>query len=412
MSLSKAERSAINRANASHSTGPKEGKIRSRQNALKHGLTARQLTLPDDDAAEVQALLDRWNDHYDPQAPDQEHLVEQCVAAALLQKRVTRSHVAAVVDQVNRAELELEQRGERQLLDLVALLRTTPKEAVLGLGYTAKGVAYLLGRWEHLGRALREKGWWSSDEEAEALRLMGFPPQDRWGHDAADAWSVGFDNAVCRYGPDERRLAHLLDPNRSPASMRDRYKTDGLPAREECLNRLTGLVDENLALLNGRLDLVRTVAESETANARERALTLSDERQARLMIRYQSEARLAFHRSLDALKKSLKEGVGEGSEGRDSMAESRAALAEPVAHEMAPEPAPAEPAKVEPRNEPKPAATPVAAKPSAAGNRPPAPGRNVDRLINLMDDDPFRSLGGVSEVSIPIYVSQNGPKKG
>ncbi len=57
MSLTSKQRSAVNRQNASRSTGPKtdDGKARSRVNALKHGLRAETLALPNEDPTAVAA---------------------------------------------------------------------------------------------------------------------------------------------------------------------------------------------------------------------------------------------------------------------------------------------------------------------------------------------------------------------
>ena len=55
---SAADRTAINRANSQHSTGPRTeaGKRRSSLNALRHGLTAASAVLPSEDRAQVQAV--------------------------------------------------------------------------------------------------------------------------------------------------------------------------------------------------------------------------------------------------------------------------------------------------------------------------------------------------------------------
>ena len=56
------DRAAINRRNAQKSTGPRtpEGKNRSKFNAVKHGMTAETLVLPDEDANILQIRLETW----------------------------------------------------------------------------------------------------------------------------------------------------------------------------------------------------------------------------------------------------------------------------------------------------------------------------------------------------------------
>jgi len=67
-----------NRANAQKSTGPRtsDGKARSAQNALKHGLTAATPVLPDEDAAAFEALRQRLFEQYQPRVAVGAELVE------------------------------------------------------------------------------------------------------------------------------------------------------------------------------------------------------------------------------------------------------------------------------------------------------------------------------------------------
>ena len=63
-------RTAANQRNAGHSTGPKspEGKRRSSQNALKHGMTSKEkeFVLPNENAEEFKDRLAHWNSYYQP----------------------------------------------------------------------------------------------------------------------------------------------------------------------------------------------------------------------------------------------------------------------------------------------------------------------------------------------------------
>ena len=81
-----------NRRNSQLSTGPRtpEGKDRSSRNALKHGLTARQIVLPSESAADFELLRDAIHAHLAPDGPIENLLVDQIVAAAW---RLRRSRV-------------------------------------------------------------------------------------------------------------------------------------------------------------------------------------------------------------------------------------------------------------------------------------------------------------------------------
>ena len=79
-----------NRRNARKSTGPRKeaGKARSSRNALKHGLTAKQVVLFDEDPAALDALRDSLYVFYQPTNPVAEHLVEHVAASIWRLRRV------------------------------------------------------------------------------------------------------------------------------------------------------------------------------------------------------------------------------------------------------------------------------------------------------------------------------------
>src|SRR5260370_19787036 len=71
-------RSARNRENAQHSTGPKTeaGKQRSALNALRHGLTGHTIVLPTEDLAAYQRFTKRFFDDLKPTGIVEEQLVQ------------------------------------------------------------------------------------------------------------------------------------------------------------------------------------------------------------------------------------------------------------------------------------------------------------------------------------------------
>src|SRR4051794_12527241 len=150
MTLTADERSAINRENASKSTGPKsaDGKARSRNNALKHGLCAAVHTaLPNEDPAAVQARADEWNDYYKPQSPAARHLVDQCVRATLMADRCHIYHSAALSRQIRSAVTRWDDWRADEFAASVDLIESQPAEAVNRLKRTARGCRWLIGQW-------------------------------------------------------------------------------------------------------------------------------------------------------------------------------------------------------------------------------------------------------------------------
>src|SRR5258708_26924238 len=73
-----AARTARNRANAAHSTGPKTaaGKKRSSLNAYRHGLTGQTIILPAEDLDAYQAFTDTFFKDYKPVGTLEKQLVQ------------------------------------------------------------------------------------------------------------------------------------------------------------------------------------------------------------------------------------------------------------------------------------------------------------------------------------------------
>ena len=88
--MATAKQAAANRQNAARSTGPrtKPGKARSSGNALKHGLSAEQVVMLDENPAAFEALRSELFEHYQPTDPVAEHLVEQVAACIWRLRRV------------------------------------------------------------------------------------------------------------------------------------------------------------------------------------------------------------------------------------------------------------------------------------------------------------------------------------
>jgi len=84
---------AANRANAARSTGPKtaEGREAARRNALRHGLTAKQLVLPEEEAADFMSFHDELRAALAPEGAVEELLVERIVLCAWRLRRVYRA---------------------------------------------------------------------------------------------------------------------------------------------------------------------------------------------------------------------------------------------------------------------------------------------------------------------------------
>ncbi len=87
---------AANRANALHSTGPKtqEGKAAVRFNAFRHGLLARDIVLPGEDADAFEDLWNQVRADRSPVGPIEEFLVDRAVNAMWRLQRLARAETA------------------------------------------------------------------------------------------------------------------------------------------------------------------------------------------------------------------------------------------------------------------------------------------------------------------------------
>jgi len=100
---------AANRRNAAHSTGPRteEGKKIASQNALKHGLLAREVVVSVGDGAEnsqeFDAMLLDLKDHFAPQGVLEEMLVEKIAVAYWRLRRAHRFEVGIIRDKLDNA---------------------------------------------------------------------------------------------------------------------------------------------------------------------------------------------------------------------------------------------------------------------------------------------------------------------
>ena len=116
---------AANRRNAQVSTGPKtgEGKARSSQNSLKHGLSAKRPLIPGENEADHEAFRKEIRDAFRPPGALETLLVERIINAAWRLRRF-----GPIEAQILSGELEdvLEQFPEKEETALgFTFLRTT-----------------------------------------------------------------------------------------------------------------------------------------------------------------------------------------------------------------------------------------------------------------------------------------------
>jgi hypothetical protein len=286
MSLTRAQRSKINRENARKSTGPKTdgGKAASRLNALTHGLRAQTVPLPVGDPAELEALADQWVDYYRPDSPAQQEAVERAVRSIVQRRRCQRFQDAVAAEQVRSAVEQWDRDREDEVERLAATLADDPAAAVRGLGRTSQGCQWLAGRWRKLRRDLGRPDGWDAPRLDEAARLCGVAVGAEVDDDVL-AERVPILTLYWRYWDAE----------------------DGRAERGLLRGELLEALDERI---EGRARrLWKAIDGPDRAGAADRAV-LADGPRGVLLLRYERAHASEFHRAVNLLLK-LREDGGE-----------------------------------------------------------------------------------------------------
>ena len=195
-----------NRRNSLKSTGPRsdEGKARSAMNALKHGLTAEMLILPNEDPEAYDALLQQWLDDFQPANAAERALIDLSVQSIWKLDRANRHERAETALRVRHAadafecdeQIRVEEIGRRLVNDPLNRCANAPKDPrtldtlddwfknddppVLRaqLLKSLKGVDWLPRQWSELYGLIDRTGFWHYNDKFRALRMMGKRPQD------------------------------------------------------------------------------------------------------------------------------------------------------------------------------------------------------------------------------------------
>ena len=307
MTLTIEQRRAINKANASKSTGPtsETGKARSRANALRHGLRAEVVALPDEDRSAIAARAEAWNTYYQPESPAAQHLVNQCVHATLMADRCNRYHTAAVAAQISEVPLRWETSRQDKLDRLAAKFRSCPVKTVRKLGRTARGCRWMIERWTALADAFKTNPGWTDSQLDDAMRLLGYAPNS-WRIEP-EVYTLNLFNVLCYGEAMAHILPKILDAGQVPPELAGVYTPSSLPDAETCRRYIAGVVAEVLASLVETEAVLREKVENpDRASATDRAAILTNPAKAQLVLRYQAEARTLFHRSYTELVRTLK----------------------------------------------------------------------------------------------------------
>ena len=170
-------RTTANRENAKKSTGPitKAGKDRSRQNALKHGLTSIVIAMPDEDPQVFADRLDDWQAHLNPNAnPVDGYLVTIAFRTTLRLDRCDLVHNARAAKLARDAIATCREERLRTVDECSRLIVDDPDIAVRRLKLIPEGIDFLISAWDRLRTALiGDPPHWDVSDQNQFMRLKG-----------------------------------------------------------------------------------------------------------------------------------------------------------------------------------------------------------------------------------------------
>ncbi len=272
-----------NRENAKKSTGPRtdEGKVRSRRNALRHGLAGEGVVLPPEDEARLRERIAAWGECLGPRNALEEYLISRAALHSVKLDRTTRVDAARVLSQVQQAEADFAPERLERLGRIESAMRLLHRLAAL----------------------LEWRGWLDRDDLRDLGALLGpFEPGDPrpvelvlLGRDALPPPSP--DQPTPSTLPPELLALHPAPPP-PPESEHDRARRAYARAA----------LAEMIAARRERLDEQRRRLRDEIASpealllARERA-AFDDSEPGNLLRRYETASELGLFRVLNYLER-------------------------------------------------------------------------------------------------------------
>ena len=281
-------RIAANRANSTKSTGPSTpgGKMRSRANGLKHGMTGQGVVIPEEDAGEVERRAEELQRELDPRSGLGKILVRQLATTSVRMERGARQEEAALAGRVRHAEEAFDEARVGRAEQLFDGLADDPRGALRKLRKMPEGVDRLVEEWGELRADLARDGRpsWTASHLERAAHLVGLRAEAARGS-RLGALSRGV------WGDFEALGDH--EGGGLGEEARQRW------ARARLVER----IDEAVAELEGHRETLDLEAiDLDRAEAGGVAL-FDPSREAGLARRYESEARREFFRALKELRR-------------------------------------------------------------------------------------------------------------
>jgi hypothetical protein len=174
-----------NRQNAQASTGPRsdDGKARSRENALKHGLAGEV-------DKQSEAFITRraaWAREKKPQGQAGEWALDGLVAATIQLDKCRAALDGVLAEQAARARMAWDLDRRVEAAQVAARLPRDPVVSARKLEASWHGCDMMIEVWIRLEEAVLANGKWTDPERSIALDLLAYPRDLRDGRTSLDA---------------------------------------------------------------------------------------------------------------------------------------------------------------------------------------------------------------------------------
>jgi polyhydroxyalkanoate synthesis regulator phasin len=286
---------AANMLNAQKSTGPRtqKGKDRSRWNALKHGLLAKQVVVPLKEGKESKAawerLLAELREDLAPQGVLEEIMVERIAECYWRLGRGIRSETAEIAKQLESARRDEMSEQSKRFSSLSERLRSHDDEARRELEKSSLGL-------EHLIRVLNE-----ARDEVQRVGYTSKPCLSK----LSENFGSGEGELVSRCS-NLTRMAIQGPPKPGQAA----GEAAGNLSPEECKRTILGLIDSEKEQLEARLE-VAVESERREMEVKYDRLALPPNMPMEKILRYETAIERQLYRAISQLERLQRQRKGE-----------------------------------------------------------------------------------------------------
>jgi hypothetical protein len=308
--MSTSKQQEANQANALKSTGPKtaQGKAKARRNAIKHGMTSKNDALFAEDEKLYKDRLERWTKAAKPQNDLEVYQLESAVRATVNLDRCARNEKAELSRRERKVRGDWEGVQTKKVKLATEHWTTQPAACVAELELFARGVEWLLARWEELAEILEAKECWSLGDFWLAMRLMGKCPEMPLEGDSEVAAFRSLVVAVLpEIVPDDVDLFLGIDTSQLEPEARQAQLTEKLPIREDALEGLWATLDAELERLEAIRDRLWEGLDGPALAQKIDSKAFDSSKTGVLRRRYVSANHLDMHRCLKQLTEQRKQ---------------------------------------------------------------------------------------------------------